>query len=273
MQTRAIPLAGLGSLCLGLGVIGLLWPAWPTAPFIFVSIACFASTPYIKARMRGIPRLMKRSPGTIEAIFDMFYLGTASILGLILLLSASGSAARALAGVMALVLVGGDAFHLIPRIIAIKSGKEENLRRMLGRGKQLTSITMSVFYLFLWQIGTFGLSPEIIRPWGYAVYALAAMRIFLCLLPQNQWEAQDPSPLWGIVRNIPFLIQGMMVAGLFFVQRGALPGLSLMWLAIALSFAFYLPVVLWVRQNPKIGMLMLPKTCAYLWMLVMCLSL
>jgi hypothetical protein len=247
MQTRAIPLAGLGSLCLGLGVIGLLWPAWPTAPFIFVSIACFASTPYIKARMRGIPRLMKRSPGTIEAIFDMFYLGTASILGLILLLSASGSAARALAGVMALVLV--------------------------GRGKQLTSITMSVFYLFLWQIGTFGLSPEIIRPWGYAVYALAAMRIFLCLLPQNQWEAQDPSPLWGIVRNIPFLIQGMMVAGLFFVQRGALPGLSLMWLAIALSFAFYLPVVLWVRQNPKIGMLMLPKTCAYLWMLVMCLSL
>ena len=46
-----------------------------------------------------------------------------------------------------------------------------------------------------------------------------------------------------------------------------------MWLAILLSFAFYLPVVLWSNQNPKVGILMLPKTCAYLWMLAMCLSL
>ncbi|HPF18680.1 MAG TPA: hypothetical protein PLY08_03755 [Bacillota bacterium] len=46
-----------------------------------------------------------------------------------------------------------------------------------------------------------------------------------------------------------------------------------MWLAILLSFAFYLPVVLWSNRYPKIGMLMLPKTCTYLWMLVMLLAL
>lgn len=38
-----------------------------------------------------------------------------------------------------------------------------------------------------------------------------------------------------------------------------------MWLTIVLSFAFYIPVVLWVDVVPMIGMLMIPKTCAYVW--------
>ena len=38
-----------------------------------------------------------------------------------------------------------------------------------------------------------------------------------------------------------------------------------MWLTIVLSFAFYIPVVLWADTMPMIGMLMIPKTCAYVW--------
>ena len=30
-------------------------------------------------------------------------------------------------------------------------------------------------------------------------------------------------------------------------------------------FAFYIPVVLWADVVPMIGMLMIPKTCAYVW--------
>ena len=30
-----------------------------------------------------------------------------------------------------------------------------------------------------------------------------------------------------------------------------------------LSFSFYIPVVLWAEVIPAIGMLMIPKTCAY----------
>ena len=37
------------------------------------------------------------------------------------------------------------------------------------------------------------------------------------------------------------------------------------WLTIVLSFGFYIPVVLWAEVNPLIGMLMIPKTCAYVW--------
>ncbi|MCX8066238.1 MAG: hypothetical protein N3B68_00185 [Anaerolineae bacterium] len=33
---------------------------------------------------------------------------------------------------------------------------------------------------------------------------------------------------------------------------------------IAASYAFYLPVILWVHRVPALGMLMIPKTCAYM---------
>ncbi len=38
-----------------------------------------------------------------------------------------------------------------------------------------------------------------------------------------------------------------------------------MWLTITLSFAFYIPVVLWSDAYPLVGILMIPKTCAYVW--------
>ncbi len=215
---------------------------------------------------------MKRVFGTAEIIFDIFYLSAALTLGLALVLSAGGNPPRALAGVMALLLAGGDAFHLVPRIMAIRAGGQVHLRRALGRGKQITSITMSVFYLLLWRLGLLLFPLGDVRFWSYSVYILTAARIILCLLPQNRWEKRHTPIFWGIFRNIPFFMQGAIVAGLFFLQRHAVFVLSPMWLAVVLSFAFYIPVVFWSNTNPKVGMLMLPKSCAYLWILAMCLS-
>ncbi len=215
---------------------------------------------------------MKRVFKTAEAVFDLCYLAAAAMIGLTLLFSAADHSQRMLAGVMALILAGGDTFHLVPRILMIRAGREEQLRRMLGRGKQLTSITMTVFYLLLWQLGVLLFSPENISLWSYTVYILAAIRLLLCLLPQNKWEEAYPPVLWGILRNIPFFLLGAVVAGLYFLHQSVVPGLALMWLAIALSFLFYLPVVFWVQKNPKVGIFMMPKSCAYLWMLVMFLS-
>ena len=38
-----------------------------------------------------------------------------------------------------------------------------------------------------------------------------------------------------------------------------------LWLTIVLSFGFYIPVVLFASRIPLMGMLMIPKTCAYMW--------
>ena len=40
-------------------------------------------------------------------------------------------------------------------------------------------------------------------------------------------------------------------------------------LAVFLSFGFYLPVVLFSGIAPMVGMLMIPKTLAYVWIVLM----
>lgn len=218
---------------------------------------------------------MKRTMGIIEVVFDILYLCAGTVIGLFLIFTAGRSLqpTRLMAGIMALILAGGDAFHLIPRIRGTIADKIEALTATLGRGKQITSITMTIFYLFLWHIGLMIFLPSNALPWTITIYILAALRILLCLMPQNRWKERYSPQTWVIGRNVPFIIQGAMVAILFFFGRNSLPALRNMYLAIILSFAFYIPVIVWSNKYPKVGMLMLPKTCAYLWILVMCLAL
>lgn len=203
----------------------------------------------------------------METIFDLVYLVIVLIAGVYLIASSSGYFAF-LWGIMSLVLVFGDSFHLIPRVMAAFKKDMDHYRNALGRGKQITSLTMTLFYLLLWHIGLFmlGLSLPV---YTCVVWLLAVVRICLCLSPQNAWTHREPSYRWGIYRNIPFLIQGLMVCILFGVHARELPGMSLMWLAIFLSFAFYIPVVLFSQKHPKVGILMLPKTCMYVWIVFM----
>lgn len=214
--------------------------------------------------MTSEARKTKRVFGCFEAGFDILYLAFALGLGLYMLATAS-TGARTLAGWMAVVLAGGDAFHLIPRILAIIAGDEARFRRALGGGKLITSITMTVFYVLLWHLGT-KLISGIPLIWTEIFYALAIIRIALCLPGENQWFCENPPRKWGLIRNAPFFVMGAQVAILF--MKG--DGIPLMPLAILLSFLFYIPVVLFSNTHPKVGMLMLPKALAYVWILVMC---
>ncbi len=60
---------------------------------------------------------------------------------------------------------------------------------------------------------------------------------------------------------------GMLIIVLFYksAKEHNDKSFRFMWFTIVLSFAFYIPVVLWADVNPLIGMLMIPKTCAYVW--------
>ena len=89
------------------------------------------------------------------------------------------------------------------------------------------------------------------------VYVLAALRILLCLFPQNQWLSADAPLSWGIYRNIPFALLGLLIILLFYksAKEHKDKEFQYMWLTIVLSFGFYIPVVLWADTIPMIGML------------------
>ena len=203
----------------------------------------------------------------IETLFDLVYLTTVVTLGVRMLRQSKGSAQFTLFGAMAVVLGAGDAFHLVPRALALCTTGLENYTVALGMGKWITSVTMTIFYVLLYYV--WRLRYEIKGQNGLtaAVYGLAALRIVLCMMPQNQWLSANPPLSWGIWRNIPFALLGLIIILLFWRSARARQDRAMrwMWLTILLSFGFYIPVVLWADAVPLIGMLMIPKTCAYVW--------
>ncbi len=215
----------------------------------------------------------KNLPRYFEVVFNLLYLVTVLFLGSSILFSARSTTAI-LFGIMALVLVLGDTFHLVPRVAAGLSGNPIKYQRMLGIGKMITSVGMTLFYVVLWHIGILSYSIQAAWGWTVLVYSLAVVRIALSVAPQNRWVS-DHSPLaWNYYRNIPFFILGGIVGLFFFISRNSgLTSLQWMWLAILLSFAFYVPVVFGAKKYPKLGMLMIPKSCAYVWIIAMGLGL
>lgn len=155
-------------------------------------------------------------PDIMEAIFDAGYLIFDLIAGILFFAFSKGNPLFILYGVLTLTLCGGDAFHLVPRIIRAVHGSNDKIKRQLGLGLQVSSITMTAFYivlLYIWKL-TF---PELTAP-----VAVEAM----------------------------------------------------IWIsAIIISFGCYIPVTLFSKTKPKVGLLMIPKTCAYMWIIVMGLQL
>lgn len=203
----------------------------------------------------------------VETVFDAAYLITVITLGILMIRRSRQSRQFRLFGWMAVVLGGGDSFHLVPRAVALCTTGLENFTVALGIGKWITSVTMTVFYVLLYYVWRQRYSVKGYTVLTAFVYVLAGVRVILCMMPQNQWLSADAPLLWGVYRNIPFALLGLVVIVLFFHKAREKEDRAFrwMWLTIVLSFGFYIPVVLWADAFPLIGMLMIPKTCAYVW--------
>lgn len=207
----------------------------------------------------------------METIFEVAYLITVITLGIRMIRSAKENKERKLFGIMAIVLGCGDAFHLFPRMYALWTNGMEANAASLGFGQMVTSISMTCFYVMLYEVWRRRYQITDKKNITIAIWVLAILRIALCLFPQNRWLDYDAPLSWGIYRNIPFVILGLIIIVLFFIEARTQKDyvFRFMWFAITLSFAFYIPVVLLAGQYPMVGMLMLPKTCAYVWMVIM----
>lgn len=203
----------------------------------------------------------------IETLFDACYLVGVVALGIIMIAKSHENKQYKLFGIMAVVLGLGDSFHLVPRAIALCTTGLENYTTALGIGKFITSITMTIFYIILYHIWRIRYNVKGQKNTTIAIYLLALLRIVLCFFPQNAWTSSAAPLSWGIYRNIPFTLMGILIIVLFYKSSREHNDklFKNMWLTIVISFGFYIPVVLFDDMVPMIGMLMIPKTLAYVW--------
>ena len=172
------------------------------------------------------------------------------------------------------LLALGDTGHVGFRVLAYAQGSLEasySLGGMqlglVGLGALSTSITVTFFYvlvLLIWQeryqqsFGWFGM----------LLIISAAIRLMVMALPGNQWNSVVPPQPISLVRNLFLTFSGLGVAALILRDSSAAGRASdrpFAWVGICIlvSFAFYIPVILFVQVMPVIGMLMIPKTLAY----------
>lgn len=225
----------------------------------------------VATRQESMPKGMRIG----ESIFDICYLLFDLAAAIMFFAGAAGRPVFMLYGALALCLGGGDAFHLIPRVQMHLFGIADDTQKKLGFGMAVTSVTMTVFYVllyFIWRelFPAIEISPAI----PALIFATAAFRIIVCFFPQNGWTSGKENLKWSLLRNIPFVVCGILVIALFAISGNAGGyGLWRMCIAIALSFGFYLPVTFLAKKVPAVGALMLPKTLMYIWILAMGLNL
>lgn len=199
-----------------------------------------------------------------ESVFCIGYLLFDLTAGIIFLVNGADRLFL-LYGIMPLLLGFGDAFHLVPRVVKHIKGDSERVRWWMNFGLAVTSVTMTMFYIllfYIWKMQNVGQNAQTI--FTGIIWSMALARIVICLLPQNDWFGDGNKKL-SLCRNIIFSIIGAAEMILFLIM-GEAYGIT-MAVCIFFSFLFYVPVTLFAKENPKIGMLMIPKTVMYIIMI------
>ncbi len=165
------------------------------------------------------------------------------------------------------LLALGDTGHVGFRILAYLNGGLEMNSTFVGLGALSTSITITFFYLIILDIWRIQFSKEKDLLF-YGLIVLGIIRLLLMAFPQNEWGNIVAPFEWALIRNTPLTIIGITVAFLmlrdgFKTQDSRYKNLGY---CIVVSYMFYIPVILLVQVIPLIGMLMIPKTMAYMVM-------
>ena len=207
---------------------------------------------------------------TMEIVFNLAYLVT--VWTLVVLMIARRKCVdpsnRALANrfIWAFALLAlGDTGHVGFRVVAYLNGGLEANPALVGAGAFSTAFTVTIFYMLMVDIWHLRFKKPL-GFFGWFLIGAGVLRLIIMLLPQNEWWQVVAPYDWSLFRNSLLVIQGVGVVILILRDAIRAKDKPFIWIGamIVLSFAFYAPVILWVQWAPLLGMLMIPKTCAYL---------
>ncbi len=206
----------------------------------------------------------------VEVIFNISYLVV--IWSLVLLMATRQDRLlpenRALAKVALwafALLALGDTGHVGFRVIAYARGGLEANPALIGAGALSTAYTVTMFYMLMVELWRLRFKQKM---GAFPIFLLfmGVVRMIVMAFPQNSWTALVAPYGWSLLRNSFLVVQGLGVLFLILRDAARTNDRAFTWIGImiALSYAFYTPVILWAAQVPLLGMLMIPKTCAYL---------
>jgi hypothetical protein len=170
------------------------------------------------------------------------------------------------------LLALGDTGHVGFRVLAYALGGLEAQPIVLGIpislvgiGALATAITVTFFYMLMIDIWRLRFNKPL-GITGWFLLAMGVFRLIIMLFPQNEWSAVVPPQPWGLIRNLPLMIMGLGVMVLILRDAYRVNDRPFKWIGwcILASYAFYTPVILFVAAVPILGMLMIPKTLAYI---------
>jgi hypothetical protein len=165
----------------------------------------------------------------------------------------------------------GDTGHVGFRVVAYALGDLEATLTLFGQelglvglGALSTAITVTVFYVLMLEVWRVRFRRKY-GPFEYLLLAAAAARLVLMIPAANQWNSTGPPQPWSLYRNLPLIVLGLGIAYLILRDAHRVGDRAFTWIGISIlvSYACYTPVILFVQQAPLIGMLMIPKTMAY----------
>ena len=215
---------------------------------------------------------MRSKPSSFETLCDILYLLIMIALSVNLLLKDGfgnpESRTYHLAGFMVVILILGDSFRFIPRITSFFIKDSDNVELVQDKGKIISSIVITFFYVFLWSLGIIIFSAQISVFYTILVYILAVIRIVLCLISQKY----SKDSLWDIYRNLPFVFLVFVVGLLFFFYRYKIFSLVYAWVAIYFSLIFSMVVLFLSTKTERVGFWVIMRNLSLIWLISMFLE-
>jgi len=166
-----------------------------------------------------------------------------------------------------LALLIGDLGHVGARLIVFFSGEGEMNYAISGIGSLLEGVGL----IFLFMLFTDAWRVQFNHPKNLLFKVLIGIGIvglIIFVFPQNQWTAQSTPYEWLVIRNIPWLIQGVVLSILIYRDAKAVDDKQLVRIGIYIfiSYFFYMPVIFFGEFAPMLGMLMIIGTVVFmLW--------
>ena len=169
------------------------------------------------------------------------------------------------------LLALGDTGHVGFRVMAFALGNLDTTFSvfglqlgLVGLGALSTAITVTLFYVLMVVIW----HERYKKPYGWLgiiLFAAAIIRLLIMVLPDNMWNNAVPPQPMSLYRNFFLTFLGLGAAYLILRDSTAVKDRAFTWIGamIVISYALYIPVILLVQLYPLVGMLMIPKTLAY----------